>query len=64
MKTQDMRQHFEDLSEELLRYGDIRYDLSHEDTHGNHWRLRVFKYKDSLFVHRMLNGELIELIEI
>jgi len=55
----------EDMSNELLRYGRVRFDLQTEETNGCR-RIRVIESKlnRKKYIHHMFNGDLIELIEI
>ena len=53
-----------DLSKELLRYGKLRYDLEYHTVNGTCIRVRVIDYQNKTYIHRMINGEVIELTEI
>lgn len=46
-------------AENALRYGEIIVDEAY-DTWRNTYRLRVIKYNDTLYWHKMVDGEVVE----
>lgn len=53
----------EQLSTDLLRYGTYIEDVETEEANG-YRRVRIIEYKEKRYLHKMFNGELIELKEI
>ena len=52
----------ENMSKELLRYGDIITDDFIEDKDNNFIRIRMIKYNNDIYYHKMKNGLIEDLI--
>lgn len=52
----------ENKSKEILRYGNIITDDFIEDKDGNFFRIRMIRYNDDIYYHKMKNGLIEELI--
>lgn len=50
-------------AKDVLRYGEIIADEMY-DTWRNTYRLRVIKYEDELYWHKMVDGNLVEFKEL
>lgn len=51
-------------SEDLLRYGIIHYDDEWIDIRCNFIRNRIIELDGKIYVHEMINGEVVEIREI
>lgn len=49
---------------DVLRYGTILIDRSFTTNDGGYTRIRIIKFCDKYFYHSMVNGELIECVEL
>lgn len=46
-----------ELTKESLRYGKMLTDDMIEDKDGNHIRIRLIKYNEQIYYHKMINGK-------
>lgn len=53
----------ESISKDLLRYGDIKADVTTDEKDGCR-RIRVIEYQNKKYFHHMFNGELVECYEV
>ena len=53
----------ENLSKALLHYGKILYDVNTVEQNGFR-RVRAIKYNGMIYMHHMLNGEVIDIQEL
>lgn len=51
------------LHKDLLRYGEIKSDDMINAKEG-FYRLRVIRYNDKIYMHKMFNGEVIACFEV
>lgn len=49
---------------DVLRYGTILIDRSFTTNDGGYTRIRIIKFCDKYFYHNMVNGELVECVEL
>lgn len=49
---------------DVLRYGTILIDRSFTTNDGGYTRIRIIKFCDTYFYHNMVNGELVECVEL
>lgn len=49
---------------DVLRYGTILIDRSFTTNDGGYTRIRIIKFCDKYFYHSMVNGEVIECVEL
>lgn len=49
---------------DVLRYGTILIDRSFTTNDGGYTRIRIIKFCDKYFCHNMVNGELVECVEL
>ncbi len=54
----------EKLSDELLKYGDIKANSEIQAVDGANIRIRCIRYKDKIYFHHMEDGELLEIFEM
>ena len=54
----------EELSKELLRYGEIKADGGVQKADGTNLRIRCIRYKDKIWFHHMEDGEILEIFEM
>ena len=59
-----------EFSKELLRYGEIKADYQtgaekgYAIRTGDYQRIRVIRFNNKVYVHYMVNGEVIEIKEV
>lgn len=67
LETKDFEDKFlsdrERLERDLIRYGEIVSDTEIENEDGFH-RIRIIKYDNGVYFHKMFNGEVIEVKKI
>ena len=49
------------LNEKLLHYSDEIFVDNSFDTPRGHYRIRIIKYKNELYFHKMKNGTIVEI---
>lgn len=49
---------------DVLKYGTILIDRSFTTNDGGYTRIRIIKFCDTYFYHNMVNGELVECVEL
>lgn len=50
--------------DDVLRYGTILIDRSFTTNDGGYTRIRIIKFCDKYFYHSMVNGKLVECVEL